>query len=151
MPQGSSSGLTRSIYKMNGERARTSLSTSSINFLIPHVWITSSFLVILCLSVKSSYSMPIRSPSAAAPNWGGCGSGVEPASCHLKVASSIPLVCMPKCLWVRYWTPNRSWCAGRHLAWQPPPSMYELQYVALYKCLLNVYWLKLLWCCMAVI
>ena len=28
-----------------------------------------------------------------------CGSGVEPASCHRKVAGSIPLVCMSKCPW----------------------------------------------------
>ena len=26
----------------------------------------------------------------------------------------------------RYWTPNCSWWAGRHLAWQPPPSVNEL-------------------------
>ena len=51
-------------------------------------------------------------------NEGSCGSGVE-------VAGSIPLVCMSKCPWAKYWTPNCSWCAGRHLAWQPPPSVYE--------------------------
>ena len=52
---------------------------------------------------------------------GGCGSGVEPASCYQKVTGSTPLVCMLKCPWARYWTPNCSWCAGRYLAWQPPP------------------------------
>ena len=30
-----------------------------------------------------------------------------------KVAGSIPLVCMSKCPWVRYWTPDCSWCARR--------------------------------------
>ena len=30
------------------------------------------------------------------------------------------------CPWARYWTPNCSWCAGQHLAWQPLPSVYEL-------------------------
>ena len=54
---------------------------------------------------------------------GGCGS--EPASCYRKVVGSIPLVCMLKCPWARCWTPNCSWCAGRHLAWQPSPSVYE--------------------------
>ena len=34
---------------------------------------------------------------------GGCGSGIEPVSCYLRVA-------------------------GRHLAWQPPPSVYECVY-----------------------
>ena len=56
-----------------------------------------------------------------------CGSGVEPTSCYLKVAGLIPLVCMSKCPWAR-WTPNCSWCAGWHLAWQPPPSVYECMY-----------------------
>ena len=36
-----------------------------------------------------------------------CGSGVEPASCYVKVRGSIPLVCMSKCPLARYWTPNR--------------------------------------------
>ena len=49
---------------------------------------------------------------------GCCDSGEEPASCYRKVAGSIPLVCMWKC-------PNCPWCAGRHLAWQPPPSVCE--------------------------
>ena len=35
----------------------------------------------------------------------------------------------------RYWIPNCSWCAGRHLAWQRPPSVYDCMYE---------YW-KLLW------
>ena len=43
-----------------------------------------------------------------------CGSGLEPASCYQKVAGLISLVCMSKCPWARYWTPNCSWCAGRH-------------------------------------
>ena len=38
------------------------------------------------------------------------------------------LVCMLNCPWARYWTSNCSWCAGRHLAWQPPPSVYECMY-----------------------
>ena len=34
----------------------------------------------------------------------------------------------------RYWCLNCSWCAGRHLAWQPPPScMYESLWVTLDK------------------
>ena len=36
------------------------------------------------------------------------------ASCYLKVAGLILLVCMSKCLWVRNWTPNCSWCSGCH-------------------------------------
>ena len=44
---------------------------------------------------------------------------VEPASCYQEVVGSIPLVCMSKCPYARHWTPNCSWCAGRHLAWQP--------------------------------
>ena len=48
---------------------------------------------------------------------GGAVAQVEPASCNRKVASSIPHVCMSKCPWARYWTPNCSWCAGRHLAY----------------------------------
>ena len=59
---------------------------------------------------------------------GGCGSGVESASCYRKVAGSVSLVCMWKCPWTRYWTPHCSWCAGRHLAWQPPPEVYERMY-----------------------
>ena len=35
-----------------------------------------------------------------------------------------PMVCMSKCPWARYWTPNCSWCAGRHLALQPLSSVY---------------------------
>ena len=35
-------------------------------------------------------------------------------SCYQKVAGSVPLVCMSKCPWARHWTPNCSWCAGRH-------------------------------------
>ena len=53
-----------------------------------------------------------------------CGSGTELASWYWKVAGLIPLVCMSKCPWARNWTPNCSWCAGRHPAWQPPPSVY---------------------------
>ena len=45
--------------------------------------------------------------------------GTPLAPCYQKVAGSIPLVCMSKRPWARYWTPNCSWCAGRHLAWQP--------------------------------
>ena len=44
-------------------------------------------------------------------------------SCYRKVAGSIPLVYMSVCYWARYWTPNCSWCAGQHLAWQPQPWM----------------------------
>ena len=51
--------------------------------------------------------------------------GVEPVSWYQKVAGSVPLVCMLKCPWARYQMPNCSWYAGRHLAWQPPPSVYE--------------------------
>ena len=57
--------------------------------------------------------------------WGGCGSVVEPASCYQKVAGLISLICISKCPWATYWTPNCSWRAGRHLTWQPPPSVYE--------------------------
>ena len=60
--------------------------------------------------------------------WGVRLHGVEPASCYQKVAGSIPLVCILKCPWARYWTPNCSWCAGWHLALQPPPSVYECRY-----------------------
>ena len=60
------------------------------------------------------------------------GSGIEPVSCYLKVACSIPLVCMLKDPWARYWPPN-SWCAGWHLALQPPVTVYELLQVALYN------------------
>ena len=56
--------------------------------------------------------------------WGGCGSRVEPASCHQKAAGSIPPVCMLKCPWARYWTLNSSWCAGQRFVSQPPPSVY---------------------------
>ena len=78
---------------------------------------------------------------------GSCGSGVELVSCYQKVAGSVPLVCMSKCPGARYWTQNCSRCAGWHLAWQPPPSMYEciyelqLQYFG-QKCLLNANVLK---------
>ena len=53
------------------------------------------------------------------------GSGVEPASSYREVAGSIPLVGMLKCPWARYWTQNCLWCSGRHIARQPPPSVYE--------------------------
>ena len=33
---------------------------------------------------------------------GGCGSGVEPASCDREVAGSIPLVCVSRCPWAKY-------------------------------------------------
>ena len=33
---------------------------------------------------------------------GGCGSGLEPASCYLKVTGLITLICISKCGWVRY-------------------------------------------------
>ena len=44
-----------------------------------------------------------------------------------------------KCAWARYWTPNCSWCAGQHLAWQPPTSVYEGMYELVFgqKRLLN--------------
>ena len=51
---------------------------------------------------------------------------VAPASCYQMVASSIPLACMSKCPWERYWTPNYSWYAG--LTWQLPPSVCEYMY-----------------------
>ena len=57
--------------------------------------------------------------------WAVCCSEVEPASCYRKVTGLFPLVCMLKCPWARYWTRNCSWCAGPHLAWQPPPSVYK--------------------------
>ena len=31
-------------------------------------------------------------------------------SCSSKVVGSIPLICMSKCPWARYWTLNCSWC-----------------------------------------
>ena len=73
--------------------------------------------------------LPIT-PRAIYINMGRCGSGVEPESCYRNVARLIPLVSMSRCPWVRNWTLNRSWCDGRHFAWQPPPSMYK-------KCLLK--------------
>ena len=45
---------------------------------------------------------------------GTCGSGVESGGCWFNSPGACP--------WVRYC----SWCAGRHLAWQPLPSVYEL-------------------------
>ena len=39
----------------------------------------------------------------------------QPASSYQKAAGSIPLVCVPNCRWARYWTPNSSRCAGRHV------------------------------------
>ena len=58
--------------------------------------------------------------------FGGWAQGVEPASCYWQVAGLIPLVCMSvKCPWTRYRAPNRSRCAGRHLAWQLSSSVYE--------------------------
>ena len=64
---------------------------------------------------------------------GGCGSGVELAFCYRKVAGFIPLVCMSKCPWAISWNPNCLWCAGQHLAWQPPPSLFKLLQVVLEK------------------
>ena len=55
----------------------------------------------------------------------GSSSGVEAAFCYRNVAGSIPQFCMSECPWARHWTPNG---AGRHLAWQPPPSVYECMY-----------------------
>ena len=55
------------------------------------------------LYINKNITMPI--------SW---GCEVEPASCYWRVAWSIPLVCMAKCPWARYWTPNCSWCAGQH-------------------------------------
>ena len=63
---------------------------------------------------------------------------VEPASCFWKVAGLIPLVCILKCPWASYWTPNCSWCAGQHLAWQPPPSLYACMYVCMNYC--KLFW-----------
>ena len=60
--------------------------------------------------------------------WGGYESGVEPESGYQTEAGSIHLVCMLKCPWARYWTPNCSWCAGRHFAWQPSSSVFECVY-----------------------
>ena len=34
----------------------------------------------------------------------GCGSEIEPASSYRKVAGPIPLICMSKCPWARYWS-----------------------------------------------
>ena len=56
--------------------------------------------------------------------WRGCGGSGKPGSCSQKVAGSIPLVCMSKHPWAWYGTPNCSWCAGLHLAWHPPSSVY---------------------------
>ena len=33
--------------------------------------------------------------------------------------------CTSECPWARYWSPNCSWWAGRHLAWQPLLSLCE--------------------------
>ena len=38
----------------------------------------------------------------------------EPASCYCQLTGSIPLVCMSKCPWARYGTPNCSWCWSTH-------------------------------------
>ena len=43
----------------------------------------------------------------------GCGLGGNASTLLLEGCRFL------KCLWARYWTPNCSWCAGRHLAWQP--------------------------------
>ena len=54
---------------------------------------------------------------------GGCGSGLEPAFIIRGSLVRFPLVCLLKCPWARHWTPNCSWCVGRHLAWLPLPSV----------------------------
>ena len=70
------------------------------------------------LYTNKNITMPI--------SWG-FGSGVEPPSCYLRVAGSIPLVCLSNCPWARYWTPNCSWCAGQHLhGSHHHQCMYEL-------------------------
>ena len=61
-------------------------------------------------------------------NMGVCSSGVGSVCYYWKVAGLSPLVCMSKCLQARCWTPNCSWFAGLHLAWQSPPSVYECIY-----------------------
>ena len=56
---------------------------------------------------------------------------------RLVVPSLAPAVNMLRGWRSSYWTPECSWCARRHLAWQPPPLLYEcmceLLYVALDK------------------
>ena len=66
--------------------------------------------------------------------------GVEPASCYWKVAGSIPLVCISKYPWARYWTPNCSWCADWHLSWQWTAISEWRVSVSCFRqrCLLNV-------------
>ena len=51
---------------------------------------------------------------------------------------------MSKCPWARYWSPNGSWCAGRHLEWQPPPSVYQCMYelVELIRISMKSLWTK---------
>ena len=75
-----------------------------------------------CFIVRRKHST--HSGWRLSENKGGC-SEAEPASCCRTVAGLIPLVCMSKCPWARYWTPNCFWCAGRQLARQPPPSVCE--------------------------
>ena len=85
----------------------------SSRFLIQATWIKKqrTWKKSPPLPLSLSRLRPLR------PLRGGCGSGGEPASCYRKVTGSIALVCMLKCPGARYWTPNCSWCTGRHLAW----------------------------------
>ena len=98
-------------------------------------------IVVVCLSDHWQISEEGQHNLWVALNYlkchvGDCGSGVEPAS--WKVTGSIPLICMLKCPWASYWTTNCSWCAVQHLAWLPPPSVYECMYELVLVVLVSV-------------
>ena len=95
-------------------------------------------IVLVKISIAKSLSQISSKPEQIKTTnyqWGGCGSGVE--SCYREVAGLTLLVWMSECPWARCWTPSCSWCAGWHLAWQPPPSVYECMSRFGWKCLLN--------------
>ena len=54
---------------------------------------------------------------------------------------------MSKRPWARYWTPNCSWCAGRHLAWQLPVYVWITVSRFGQKLLLNSLNVNILGCC----
>ena len=56
----------------------------------------------------------VRQKSETAP-WVTSPEAVYQMPCYQKVTGSFPLVCMSKCPWARYWTPN-CWRAGQQLA-----------------------------------
>ena len=57
---------------------------------------------------------------------GGCDSGVEQASCYWEVAGLISPGLHVEVSLGKIVNPHCSWCAGLHLVWQLPPSVYEL-------------------------